>query len=328
LVAYCADRWAVAPKAAAPPTVDGQLDEPVWREAAVLQDFRIPYFTTPAEESVSVKVAYDDDAVYFGLSYSQPAGALSLTGFEILLSPSSDGGSYFRVPVVARAVKPPYNNNWGNDITTVDDAVIATKIEGTGVTAEVEVPLSSLGGPDVTTGSEWRVNVLAQHEMMTAPLSSWLPIRRSVNMYSGGGAVVQAEVTAEALLGSLYLNQLPGGASAWSPRDVQLEYTGFTEKTLSFYRGSMDPRDQLSLRWKSVAEPWVDISAGPPSVSGDRMSVSFSHPAPASNGLCQLQVIAQSPGARGPVNLTQLTFDRDSLIHAGDRHYDLNGGQS
>ena len=51
------------------PTIDGRLDEPVWRSAPVATDFvqQRPDPGAPATERTEARVLYDDDAVYIGL---------------------------------------------------------------------------------------------------------------------------------------------------------------------------------------------------------------------------------------------------------------------
>jgi hypothetical protein len=59
-------------------TVDGVLDEPVWREAAVLTGFSqyAPVDGRPAEDSTEVLVWYSATAIYFGVRAFEPHGAV------------------------------------------------------------------------------------------------------------------------------------------------------------------------------------------------------------------------------------------------------------
>ena len=45
-----------------------------------------------------------------------------------------------------------------------------------------------MGIDKILDGDEWRLNVIAQHEMETEPLISWIPIRKSSIHYTGSGA--------------------------------------------------------------------------------------------------------------------------------------------
>jgi Domain of unknown function (DUF5916)/Carbohydrate family 9 binding domain-like len=57
------------PRLEATVTIDGRLDEPVWREAARLTDFHQyqPVDSRPAEEQTEVRIWYAPNAIYFGI---------------------------------------------------------------------------------------------------------------------------------------------------------------------------------------------------------------------------------------------------------------------
>ena len=54
-------KTAVCPRSAAPPKMDGKLDDPAWRDALAIQDFN---FKKPATR---VSLCYDDRALYIGV---------------------------------------------------------------------------------------------------------------------------------------------------------------------------------------------------------------------------------------------------------------------
>ena len=62
-------------------TIDGRLDEPVWREAALLTGFSLyqPIDSRPAPDSTEVRVWYSPDALYFGIHAFAPAGRIRAT---------------------------------------------------------------------------------------------------------------------------------------------------------------------------------------------------------------------------------------------------------
>jgi hypothetical protein len=70
-----------AAAAAAAPAVDGQLDEPVWREASLLTGFSLyqPIDQRPAPDSTEVLVWYSPTAIYFGIRAFEPHGAVRAT---------------------------------------------------------------------------------------------------------------------------------------------------------------------------------------------------------------------------------------------------------
>lgn len=70
------------PRAAAQITLDGALDEPVWRQAARLTGFSQyrPVDSRPAEDSTEVLVWYAPDAIYFGIrAYEAHGGVVRAT---------------------------------------------------------------------------------------------------------------------------------------------------------------------------------------------------------------------------------------------------------
>src|SRR5262245_26109221 len=52
-----------------PPTIDGRLDDPAWKNAARITEFvqRRPLDGAPASEPTDVFVAYDSERIYFGI---------------------------------------------------------------------------------------------------------------------------------------------------------------------------------------------------------------------------------------------------------------------
>ena len=73
-----------------PPVVDGILDDAVWENALIIDDFtmQLPEEGIPASERTVVRILYDDDHLYLGVRLydSQPekvrASALSRDSFE------------------------------------------------------------------------------------------------------------------------------------------------------------------------------------------------------------------------------------------------------
>ena len=66
------------PRVDAGPLVDGTLDDPVWRQAAVLTGFSeyTPLDGLPAEDSTEVLVWYSRKAIYFGIRAFEPHGVV------------------------------------------------------------------------------------------------------------------------------------------------------------------------------------------------------------------------------------------------------------
>jgi hypothetical protein len=69
------------PKIESTVTIDGALDEPVWRSAPLLTGFSeyTPVDQRPAPDSTEVRVWYSTDAIYFGLRAFAPPGTVAAT---------------------------------------------------------------------------------------------------------------------------------------------------------------------------------------------------------------------------------------------------------
>src|ERR1041385_5702775 len=57
--------------------IDGRVDEPMWREAAMLTGFSLyaPVDQRPAPDSTEVLVWYSPTAIYFGIRAFEPHGS-------------------------------------------------------------------------------------------------------------------------------------------------------------------------------------------------------------------------------------------------------------
>jgi hypothetical protein len=69
------------PRIEANVTIDGRLDEPAWRDAALLTGFSLyqPVDGRPAPDSTEVRVWYSPTAIYFGIRAFEPHAAVSAT---------------------------------------------------------------------------------------------------------------------------------------------------------------------------------------------------------------------------------------------------------
>jgi hypothetical protein len=162
-----------AVRAATAPVVDGDLSDPVWKDAPELTGFtqRDPNEGQPAVGQTRVKVVYDDDAIYFGAVMEDSAAATPL-----LARRDSDlnNGDYIRVSIdsqhdrlngaafVVNASNVQMDMILYNDIydDISWDAVWSSAVKTglTGWTAEMRIPYSQLRFPakDVHT---WGLNV-------------------------------------------------------------------------------------------------------------------------------------------------------------------------
>jgi len=68
LSSYAQQRVFQPTKVTTAPKIDGELNDPVWAEAPVLNNFvqNFPYFGQPASQKTDVKIIYDNSAIYIG----------------------------------------------------------------------------------------------------------------------------------------------------------------------------------------------------------------------------------------------------------------------
>lgn len=327
-VAFATDRWTVATRGKAAPKIDGTLDDPIWSDAATVGGFVTPYYLEAIDGEAEVKLAYDDAALYLAVRYTDPGGAASLAGIEILINTGSEG---FRVPVAVHEPDVEFRNDWGPGLTEVTGADLATGAVEGGVTAELAIPFTALGGAEGGDGAEWRINVILQHAMMTRPLSSWTPLRTATNSFQGGSsAAVRAEVAQHDRLGSVFLGAPPAADRPAPPEPYpikggKLTYASFTEKVLAFDQDGIGPKDQVRLEWRSPGAGWAPVTDPRPERESRQMTIRFGHPSPVRKGQYQLKIIIERGDRRQPDGLAVLTFDRVALIRAGDSAITLPG---
>jgi hypothetical protein len=167
------------------PTIDGRLDEAVWRSAPVATDFvqQRPDPGAPATERTEARVLYDDDAVYIGmwLYTDDPSGIATAiarrdyTGYsdwaQVMIDSHHDRRTAFRFAVNPSGVQKDaleYDDGHGEDVSW--DAVwqAAAHTDSAGWTAEFRIPLSQLRfttrshGPDgsAAPAQTWGIDFL------------------------------------------------------------------------------------------------------------------------------------------------------------------------
>ena len=186
----------------APVTIDGKLDETVWRSAAPASGFiqRVPRNGSAASQRSEVRIAYDDDALYVGVrnfdtapdSIAQQLGRrdaqdLYADWFYVGFDSYGDKRTAFVFGVNPRGVLTDTyitNDSFDNDDPTWDAVWnVAARIDSAGWTAEFRIPLSQLRyDVNGTVGAvrPWGLNfsrVIARHgeEAFWAPTPADAP---------------------------------------------------------------------------------------------------------------------------------------------------------
>jgi hypothetical protein len=178
-----AGRTATAARTARAPRIDGTLNDPVWRAAPPVGDFRQrePFETRRATEKTEIRILYDAHHVYFGIHCydDNPDGIVATQlrrdlsmdlddNFAVMIDPtlSRRNGYIFQVnplgtqrdgeiieeqapPGTDSIVDPSWDGLW----------ISAAKITPDGWTATLAIPMSTLnfrGGSEVTWGLNFR----------------------------------------------------------------------------------------------------------------------------------------------------------------------------
>jgi len=146
-------------------SIDGRLDEPGWRRATPITDFRQyqPDEGRPATLPMEVRFLFDDAALYIGARLSQPGGvAAPLARRDQLLDASGDNGSFNSLTTDKLVVDlDPYHNHIDNARFEVNPAgakgdqfngdpswdpvwEAAARVDSAGWSAEMRIPYSQL----------------------------------------------------------------------------------------------------------------------------------------------------------------------------------------
>ena len=145
----------------APPTIDGRLDEPVWRTAQLATSFtqQRPTPGAPATERTEVRVLYDNHALYVGMrmyrrdrrNIAATVARRDYTGYsdwaQVMFDSYHDRRTAWRFAVNPAGVQKDvleYDDGNGEDVSW--DAVweAAARIDSLGWTAEFRIPFSQL----------------------------------------------------------------------------------------------------------------------------------------------------------------------------------------
>ena len=175
-----------------PPKLDGRLDDPAWQRASVVRAFvqKFPHEGAQPVEPTSVRVLYDDEAIWFGIECEQtkspitarltrrdrPIEADSIT---IDIDSRHDGTSAFEFTVNAAGVladgirfnDTEYSSDWDENW----EARVART--GHGWSAELRIPLRALRF-DAVAAQSWGLQV-RRHVSARQETDEWSYIPRT-----------------------------------------------------------------------------------------------------------------------------------------------------
>ncbi|TNJ67842.1 DUF1533 domain-containing protein [Paenibacillus hemerocallicola] len=317
-------KWAVVPKWNDGAVIDGSLDESVWLQAAVLDDFRTVYANQPVESGPEYKLAYSDTHLFVGATLPGDE-QVAIDKIELVISTQPSGDAHYVATIPINPLDRNTTTEWNPGLALSPAIQKRVQLEGVAYeteadavsetfTVEASIPLSAFGPATITPGDEWRINVIHVYNYETKPLVSWAPLLTSRFNDSSRNISYTANVVDHGRLGSIFFTRPPLG-DAWTPVDWKLDYTGFEEKQLSFEK--TDPSwDRFQLEWKTPTGQWLALDEVTPTVDGSRVNLLFEHPGPLEDGLYQLRIVAYTTvPADGAVAI--LTFDREAIIAAG-----------
>ncbi len=160
-------------------TIDGRLNEPAWARAPVAGSFTESYPDpgAPAPDSTTVRVLYDNNALYVGVRMYDPhpdsiAAQLArrdATGIysdwvHVIIDSYHDRRTAFRFSVNPRGVeKDVYTYNDGSEDVNWDAVwQVGTRVDSLGWVAEYRIPLSQLrfGSQPADSSRVWGIQVM------------------------------------------------------------------------------------------------------------------------------------------------------------------------
>src|SRR5712671_717867 len=206
------------PRIAADVTVDGNLDEPVWQQAALLTGFSefSPHDGIAAADSTHVLVWYSPTAMYFGIRAYEPHGAVHATladrdkiasddNVQILLGTfhdhrqayvfgvnplgvQMDGTIVEQGQVLTGGWTPTLAGRVAPDLS--QDFVFSSKgrLTDYGYEIEIRIPLKSLKyqSADVQT---WDLNIVREVQHSGAE-DTWVPAKRANTSFLGQSGTI------------------------------------------------------------------------------------------------------------------------------------------
>ena len=192
-------RRVTAVEARTPITVDGRLDEAVWREAVPAGGFvqAEPREGEPASEATDVRVAFDAEAIYLGVyCHDGEPGALIVNdirkdfapadqdAFEVIFDTFADRRNGFVFVTNPQGAKADTQiANEGRDVNTSWDAVwtVEARTVEDGWTAEIRIPFKTLRF-ESGDGRIWGIN-FARRIRRKNEIDYWAPVPRAYSIY-------------------------------------------------------------------------------------------------------------------------------------------------
>jgi hypothetical protein len=244
-----------AVRATTSPVVDGDLSDAAWQSAPEFTDFtqHDPDDGKPPTMLTSVRIVYDDKAIYFGAKMTDPQPPTSLlvrrdtftvTDFiSINLDPGHDrlSGSAFTITPQNVQIDSVLYNDIGEDGSWDGVWDSATRVVPDGWIAEVRIPYSQLRFPDKPV-HVWGLNITRR----TVRNNEWV---RIVNTMKGGTGFVShfADITGiEGIHRGRPLELVPYGVARNDVHSKLNEPNPLVDRQEQQYDGGLDVKYALN----------------------------------------------------------------------------------
>ena len=260
-----------------PPTIDGRLDDEVWRTAAMLSEFvqQAPLDGAPATEQTEIYISYDSEHIYFAfyLHYSDPnllranrvdrdtawqddlmtvyldtfldqqtCYDFDLNGYNV------QGDGVINASQARGGPIPIADRSW--------DALFysGTEIVEDGYTAEMAIPFKSFRYPERPPGAEHRWGFQIAREIKGKDQENvvWAPMSRDVQSFMGQMGVLEGMTD---LSTSRNLEILPSFTS--------IKYGSIDEETGEFVDRGTDPEGGVNVKYGITSNLTADFTANP-----------------------------------------------------------------
>lgn len=297
-------------------TVDTPLDDPRW--GVPVSEHTTSFFDFAVTDPVATHVVHTDTELLIGLTIS---GAAAQTATYASCVIRGETGGFRSVTVALNEATVPFTHQWGGIVRPIVDPTHRVAAAADTITCVIAVPLADLSITGDPAGQAVRLNVVIDHDDMSAPATSVAPVRTSSNWYLGGDAApIRTHIVDEDRAALVFLTAPAAVDRSSRPAAVSplaaatLEYLSFARKRLHWQHSDHTRVDGFDLWWHSPHQEPVQVEAD---VSAARwFSVEFDHPAPLTPGLYAIEVVSRS--RTGDDLRSFVTFDRDALIAAGD----------
>jgi len=142
----------VAPKTDSPPVIDGRLTDPCWKTAARITGLTRPLSFQKAPKPITARVCFDDAALYFGITCSEPHPE------RLRARVRRDGRDVWTDDCIEVFLRPT------NDVLDVDQFIVNT------VGAKQTVRRRTTGPSGDRPSTDWQAGVRAREKAWTAEL--------------------------------------------------------------------------------------------------------------------------------------------------------------